>query len=279
MSAKISSIGVVSAISPAQDVSLFVSQKKNLKLMNRASQLAIAAAKMATQSIDPAQLSDAGLFLGVGMSGGELASLSNMLSESMSQDGTLDLLLMGERGLSRVNPLLSFHVLNNMPLCHLSIELGVRGPHGAFYCEDAASGLRALSRAADCVTRGEAPIALAGGADSLLDTINLALSTHKRPSEGAAIVLFSSVGDILWRGLSEAYPTKEEALRSLTEHTPAIQLDADASEPFGDTQAASASLWVARAVELLRAAPIGADAAIFAQNRQGFSVALLSRCQ
>jgi hypothetical protein len=92
MTPKISSVGVVcspeahseDAISTSDDLSRFVSQKKSLKLMSRASQLAIAAGKIATQKIDAQQLASAGLFLGVGMSGGELSSLSGMRAASLT---------------------------------------------------------------------------------------------------------------------------------------------------------------------------------------------------
>ena len=263
---------------PHFDSSQFITQKKSLKLMSRASLLGLAASRVATKNT-PA-LSEAGLFMSVGMSGGELTSLSGMLSLSMTQDETLDLRLMGEQGLPRINPLLSFHVLNNMPLCHTSIELGIHGPHAAMYTADTAGGLRALSRAAQCVVRHEAPLALAGGADSPLDTINLSLSTRSYPSEGAAMMVFSAEGDIEWLGLSEhKEQSPHAALRSLTDERPTIQLKSAEVGLFGDTQAAAAALWVARAIALLRVSPVGTLGAVFAHDELGVSVALLRRFQ
>ena len=263
---------------PHFDSSQFITQKKSLKLMSRASLLGIAASKIATKNT-PA-LSEAGLFMSVGMSGGELTNLSGMLSMSITQDDTLDLRLMGEHGLSRINPLLSFHVLNNMPLCHTSIELGIHGPHAALYTANDAGGLRALSRAAQCVVRQEAPLALAGGADSPLDTINLTLSSRQLPAEGAAMMVFSTEGDIEWVGLSEHKEQSPlEALRSLTDESPTIQLKCGEVGLFGDTQAASAALWIARAIALLRVSPVGTMAAVIAIEEDGVSVALLRRCQ
>jgi hypothetical protein len=276
-------LGVVPHFDPA----LFVTQKKSLKLMNRASTLGIAAARLALNAgpsmnaggISAGSLSQAGLFMSVGMSGGELSALAAMLSVSVTDEG-LSLPLMGEQGLSRINPLLSFHVLNNMPLCHTSIELGIHGPHAALYTADTAGGLRALARAAQCILRQEAPLALAGGADSPLDTINLMLSASEHPAEGAAMMIFSTTGDIEWLGLSEHTRQSEaEALRSLIDEAPLVQVRSTQTTLFGETSAASASLWVARTIALLRGSPIGSLAAIFAHDEAGVSVALLRRCQ
>jgi hypothetical protein len=266
-------LGTVPHFEPA----LFVTQKKSLKLMNRASTLGVAAARIAVTGVEG--LSEAGLFMSVGMSGGELTTLTGMLSVSTTEDGGLDLRLMGEQGLSRINPLLSFHVLNNMPLCHTSIELGLHGPHAAFYTAGAPGGLRALSRAAQCIMRQEASVAIAGGADSPLDTINLALSSYEHPAEGAAMMVFSSEGDVEWLGLSEHTAQSEtDALRTLTHETPLLQVRSTQTALFGETLAASAALWVARAVALLRVSPVGTLAAIFAHDEAGVSAALLRRC-
>lgn len=259
---------------PLADAGEYVPQRKALKLMSRASQLAIAATGEALRSGPWDAREEAGLFLSVGMSGGEIRDLAGMIEASTTPEGELDLAALGARGLDKVNPLLSFHVLNNMPLCHVSITYGLGGPHAALYGEDAAAGLQAAHHAAATVGGGEGPWALAGGAESPLNTIALALQHgHRAPlAEGAASVVFAredhaapDPGLVVWRGLVHAgdLPSALSALRlppradlyCLTAgHPSPAQLPAD-HQPLeallGDTGAASGALLLARGAALL----------------------------
>ena len=221
------------------DPAAVVAQRKSLKLMNRAAQLAVAAAR--ALPVPARDRERAGLFLGVGMSGGEIAQLAGLLDESLD-GGEVDLAKMGANGLARLNPLLSFHVLNNMPLCHVSIELGLGGPHGAIYAAGA-EALDAFAAAADALAAGEAPWAIAGGADAPLDTVTLALrGGDERLAEAAALALLLAVdepapGDLEWAepgGADREITVEETAAR------------------FGDSLAASGALAVAEAVRILR---------------------------
>jgi hypothetical protein len=191
---------------PAVELGAYLSQKKSRKLMSRASLLAVAAARVCVEG-EPFS-ADTGLFVSVGMSGGEISDLAGLLDESLSPSGELDLYAFGSRGLARLNPLLSFHVLNNMPLCHVSIELGLAGPHAAFYAESPADGLAAWVRAVEAVARREAPLVLVGGAEAPVHTLGLALSPAPPvpPAEGAAFALVSSQsspGALRWLGVGE----------------------------------------------------------------------------
>lgn len=272
---------------PPFDPERFVTQRKSLKRMNRASLLAVAAAR---QLALPDGGSEAGLFLGVGMSGGEIALLAGLLDTSRHPDGTLDLAAMGREGLAHLHPLLSFHVLNNMPLCHVSIELGIGGPHAAIHAPGG-EALQAFARGAEAVASGEAPWALSGGADAPLNTLTLALTDEDldRPlAEGAAVALLSDRGAIEWLGLSEHRPQSIDAARAeVLEGEPSRWIAIGPAlagrgaiplhQRVGETLAASGALAVALAVHLLRSDPAAATVGICAQDALGTSVAALRR--
>ena len=62
---------------------------------------------------------------------------------------------------------IALKTLPNMCVAHVAIELGLNGPTMAL-CDDADMGPLALQEAALAVARGDAPWALAGGADARL---------------------------------------------------------------------------------------------------------------
>jgi hypothetical protein len=267
---------------PEFDAASQVAQRKSLKLMSRASLLAVAAAR--ELALPDGARAEAGLYLGVGMSGGEIAQLAGLLDESLDERGGLALARMGASGLARLNPLLSFHVLNNMPLCHASIELGLGGPHAAIYAPGG-EALLAFERAARAIAAREAPWALAGGADAPLDTVSLALhAPERRLAEGASLALLVETdlpapGDVAFRGLHRAIDAVDaplwiavgkEAAASVPRGRQALLLD----DRVGETHAASGALAVALAVQKLHTSV--ERAAVLALTDEGPLVAELA---
>lgn len=249
--------------------------------MSRAAQLAVAAARAVEPPVE--RRADAGLFLAVGMAGGEIATLGPLLEASCA-GGALDLAALGRDGLARLNPLTSFQVLNNMPLCHASIALGIGGPHAALF-GGAGAALDAIDRAARAVSAGEAPWALAGGADAPVDGVHLATAPPEETAgEAAAIALLAPGGDqgaIEWAGVAIGEGDPRVLARTLDDRPPDrwVALDGAAAErlpgaaalaaDFGETGAAAGALGVAVAVRALALEPRVRSIALCAVDDDG----------
>lgn len=168
-----------------------VLRRKDLKLMSPDALLAVAAGVLAWQDAGlppepPAELADeVGLFLAVGSEKGEVTDLAPAVAGSL-QHGRLELGLLAARGLSCINPLDSLKTLPNMALAHLAIRLGLRGPSLAC-CGPADAGRLALDEARRSVAAGECPLALAGGADSLVSFAGYVQAWRRGELEGSAV--------------------------------------------------------------------------------------------
>jgi len=129
--------------------------KKRARRMGRASQLAVAAAKLA--------LSDGGLDRRNGARGAVMIGTGIGAMEAMVDNHTVLL----ERGASRVSPFLAPVMMPNAPAAEASIEVGVTGPSLGLVTACAA-GAHAIGLAADYVRTGQADWALAGGAEAVM---------------------------------------------------------------------------------------------------------------
>jgi beta-ketoacyl-acyl-carrier-protein synthase II len=182
--------------------------------MSRASQLAVAAARMALSNANlPEELTDrdrAGVVVGTGVGGFEKAD-DNMLK-------------FRSQGLSRVNPFALVSSLVNMPSHHVSLISKAQGPISTVVAA-CATGTQAIGEAAELIRRGSADLVIAGGVEGLIHVAAIAgfsamraLSTGFndcperacRPfdkdrdgfilSEGAGIVILESLEHALRRG-------------------------------------------------------------------------------
>jgi hypothetical protein len=184
----------VPALAPADDPC----EPRHRKMMSRAAYLAAAAVRAALREPAVASLdvapAEIGCFLGVGASGGEISELEAMLRESVA-GGAFQLDRFGDAGLRAANPLFAFQLMNNFTLCHAAILAGLQGPNAAFFSRGAGT-VRALREAAFAIAEGDAPAALAGGADSALYPVTaFELSrgdARARPSEAAAVLVLSA---------------------------------------------------------------------------------------
>jgi 3-oxoacyl-[acyl-carrier-protein] synthase II len=136
---------------------------KEARRVSRASQLAIAATKMA--------LEDAGLdvpldnpervatIVGTGAGGLEVADreLGNLRS----------------KGFRRVSPFAMVGFLTNMPAYHLSVLTGAKG-HINTVVAACASGTQAIGEAFDVIRNGRADMAIAGGVEGLIHEASIA---------------------------------------------------------------------------------------------------------
>ncbi len=145
------------------------------------------------------------------------------LRASLDAAGRFDFARFGTQGIGLVDPLLIVKGLPNAALCGIAIEHGIEGPNANF-ANGAVAGLEAIAAAAAAIRRGDAEIALAGGADSLLQPEHW-IEHHLRgrlwpgevpraaccrpfapdaqgylPGEGAAVVVLESAAHARARG-------------------------------------------------------------------------------
>jgi len=185
--------GVVPGLKPKQ----FVARRKDLKLMSRDARLAVAAAVLAVEDAGLEEDEALGLFFGVGYEKGEVDDVLPALHAA--RDGEhLSVARLAEHGLAMMNPLSSLKTLPNMPLAHVAIRLGARGPNLAL-SPDAAAAELAIDEAWSAVAQGECDRALAGGADCLTSLAGFslawrlgALADGLPPGEGAAFLVLEA---------------------------------------------------------------------------------------
>ena len=129
-------------------------EKRALRRMDRVSQFAVAASRMA--------LEDAGLEIeGDGERAGVVMATGNGSSESFEEHHRTLL----ERGPDRASPLMVPVTIVNMSAGHVSIQLGLRGPSSCVVTA-CASGNHGIGDAAALIRRGAADVMLAGGTEA-----------------------------------------------------------------------------------------------------------------
>jgi hypothetical protein len=183
---------------PALSVDDDPSEPRHRKMMSRAAYLAAVAVRAALREPGLSGLGvrpdEMGCYLGVGASGGEIGELEAMLRDSV-EGGAFRLDRFGAAGLRAANPLFAFQLMNNFTLCHGAILAGLEGPNAAFFSRGAGT-VQALREAAFAVAGGDAPAALAGGADSALYPVTAfelaRAGAGASPSEGAALLALSA---------------------------------------------------------------------------------------
>lgn len=186
---------------------------KDARRISRASQFAVAAARMA--------LEDADLTVDASNSHQIGALIGNGSSSPPDTEAAAYTLI--ERGLNKVNPFYITGSLPNMPSCQVSIQLGLRGYNTSIATACAASA-QAIGEAAEIIRRGDATVMLAGGSEAPVCKFTLAcfsaaraLSTRNddpehasRPfdaqrdgfivSEGAGVLVLESLAHARRRG-------------------------------------------------------------------------------
>src|SRR5262249_1777477 len=150
--------------------------RKSFKVMARTVQMGLVVAHDAFRNgglevgaVDPDR---AGVEFGAGMVASELDDLGRASRVSLTRpDGPTSLGLWGESGLKEIPPLWMLKYLPNMPSCHASITLDLRGPSNTHTQSDAAS-LMPLGEADRCVQRGTADVMVVGGTESKMNPLS-----------------------------------------------------------------------------------------------------------
>ena len=184
-------------------------EAKEARRISRASQFAVAAARMA--------LADSGLAIDADNRYDIGALIAN--GSSSPPDTELAARTLIERGFGKVNPFYITGSLPNMPSCQVAIQLGLLGYNTAIATACAAS-TQAIGEAAEVIRRGDANVMLAGGTEAPICQLTLAsfcairaLSTRNdepqrasRPFDAArdGFVLGEGAGVLVLERMSEA---------------------------------------------------------------------------
>jgi hypothetical protein len=115
----------------------YLKNKKLRKYFNRETAAAIVCAGKLLHGIDLSL--DIPFYYATGLIEYEEYGLNYIVEDSIDQEGRFSESLFFERGLSRISPLTQFKVLQNMPLCFVSIEHQLHGDNAVVY--SSAAGL------------------------------------------------------------------------------------------------------------------------------------------
>src|SRR6476620_3339267 len=171
---------------PAYKIGDFVpkSYRKATKVMARDIELAVIAADDAfkdsglksaayteTPDFDGKRF---GCNIGAGLISCELNELTAALSTARGDDfaNRLDLKKWGRDGMQQLTPLWLLKYLPNMLACHVTIVHQLKGPSNTITCADASSHL-AIGEAFRTIQRGDADMAICGGAETKVVPMNL----------------------------------------------------------------------------------------------------------
>lgn len=177
------------------------SYRKAVKVMARDTELAVAAAKLATTdasfitrgSEDPAATPTyppdrVGCHIGAGLIAAETQELTSALVTAVTPDGNpaarrFDLRAWGtiddpetpgapRGGMGNLQPLWMLKYLPNMLACHVTIIHGAEGPSNTITCAEA-SGQLSIGESMRVIERGDADACFSGGAESKLSVMGV----------------------------------------------------------------------------------------------------------
>ncbi len=154
----------------------FVTHRKQLKVMSREIQLAVAASHLALRDADFHPEEDRrfryGISLGAGVLNTDLDEMSGGIRASLDAEGKFDMKKFGAEGIRALFPLWFLKYLPNMPACHVGMAHGFRGPSNTVTTSSAA-GAQAIGEAMRVIRRGDADVMLAGGTDSKINAVGI----------------------------------------------------------------------------------------------------------
>lgn len=168
---------------PAYKIGDFVpkSYRKATKVMARDIELAVIAADDAFKDAgiqskayaENATLDGTrfGCNIGAGLISAELNELTSAMAAAR-EGNRLDLRKWGTTGMGQLTPLWLLKYLPNMLACHVTIIHQLKGPSNTITCADASSHL-AIGEAFRTIQRGDADLAICGGAESRMNPMGL----------------------------------------------------------------------------------------------------------
>ena len=159
------------------------SYRKATKVMARDIELAVVAADDAFKDagLKSKAYTDApdfdvkrfGCNIGAGLISAEIDELALAMITALNETNTaLDLKKWGRDGMNQLTPLWLLKYLPNMLACHVTIVHGLMGPSNTITCQEASSHL-AIGEAFRTIQRGNAEMAICGGAESRINPMGL----------------------------------------------------------------------------------------------------------
>ena len=158
------------------------SYRKATKVMARDIELAVIAADDAfkdsglqskayteTPSFDSRRF---GCNIGAALISADLKELTAAMATAAAPDGKLDLKEWGSSGMQQLTPLWLLKYLPNMLACHVTIVHELMGPSNTITCQDSSSHL-AIGEAFRTIQRGDADLAICGGAESRVNHMGI----------------------------------------------------------------------------------------------------------
>lgn len=150
------------------------SMRKSMKVMGRAARFGVGAAGLALQdsgiSMENENSERVGVVIGTGIVPIDVPEIMPMLQKIVQEDGTFDLSNLDPNNSSHMFPLWLLKLLPNMVSAHISMMFNAQGPNSTVTTACVA-GTQAVGEGFRMVARGEADVAIAGGADSRLDPL------------------------------------------------------------------------------------------------------------
>jgi len=211
----------VAAVAASFDPTPYFRVPKSLKLADRKTRFAVAAATMAQADagIYGRQLDDAAVILGVGGSDMLLDQLSRALAPDPERRSASDVPFFADRVMTGLTPLWLLITLPNMASAHVAIQLGAGGPNNTIMT-DCIAGAQAIGEAYDLIRGNGADLAVCGGSDSAVSFLSLegcrqaglfdsggtagdeepSEVTSFIPSEGAGILVLEDMPTAVHRG-------------------------------------------------------------------------------
>jgi 3-oxoacyl-[acyl-carrier-protein] synthase II len=224
------------------DLRPWLKRRKDIKLMARPSQLALAAAGRAMGAwVDDSD--EVAIFAGVGREPGDDGESEAALVAAQI-NGKLDEAAVAGPCRDLYPPLLPLKTLPNMALAHISIHLGVRGENGT-WCGGAAAGISALRTGFWTIKEGRAVAALVVASDSWVSAG--AVRDLLRMSGGKGITPPGEAGVALLLepyGLAKARGARIYAEIATLRHVTSVAIPPHHAH-LGDCRAADALLAVA----------------------------------
>jgi 3-oxoacyl-[acyl-carrier-protein] synthase II len=167
------------------------SQRKSLKIMGRAMRFAVGAAGLSLQDsgldLNRENPERTGVVMGTGLVPVDLPEITPTLMQACDENGAFRAEKLGQCGSDGLFPLWILKYLPNMVAAHISLVLNAQGPNSTLTTACAA-GTQAVGEAFRLISRNDADIVFAGGADSRIDPFMLlaytalgALSRGERP--------------------------------------------------------------------------------------------------
>lgn len=160
------------------DPTLYLRDRKFLKVMSRDVQLGVSSANLAMQDgdlnlgdIDPDRL---GVVYGAGRMTTSPEEIADAVAEIVVdvQNDEMMLTRWGEESSGRIAPLWLLRQLPNMPACHISIDHDARGPNNTITSRES-SALLALAEAVRVIERGAADAMIVGACGSNISPIDI----------------------------------------------------------------------------------------------------------